>query len=1332
MAIKGGQKSARISLMALGAMLGTACALPASAQTAPQTAPQTGDAFMDTMGLTSQKAAATTHTDSAPVVSLRGDTTWLMSAFNATSENELSLFSSYDGKTFTSLASEAYRPDSGLLRDPSILRAKNGDYYVVYTTGWNGQSFGIAKSHDLRHWQHVTDVKLDLPGLTNTWAPEWFQDTDGSVSVVVSLSTGGTKGPFAAYVLKANADLSGFSAPVAMQGLGNNHIDTFPIKIGERYIVITKNETTKTLERAWATSLTGPWTIDRTGDWAGWGDWIEGPALVPIKSATGQDGWRIYFDDYRDKTYWYSDSFDGLDTWTKKQELGGVSGAVRHFTVIRQPTATVEAALKPANPPAVETWDKHSLMIDGKRVMIWSGEFQPFRLPSPSMWRDVLQKMKATGYNAVTLYIDWGYHTSEPGQYDFSGVRNVERAIQMAEDEGLYVIIRPGPYVNAELTMGGFPGWLVRQKAMARTDDPEYLKAVDEWQTQIDAIIARHQITTGGGRIIAYQIENELADTSPNRKLYMQHLADKVHADGITVPLFHNSASRLPNWTPPKSTAPWAVSGPTDLYAFDGYPGGGCNGTRDIGKPNTVPNWGMYGDTKPGKDGIVKAGALSSPNTPGFAAEIGGGWFDYWGSQGTYDCTSKRVGSAYVRTDFGSSLINGLTIHSVYMAYGGTSWGWLPASVVYSSYDYGAGIDEARNIRPKQLTFKQLGQFVEAATPLLTDLDKGPVLITDNPRVKLYHDIGANGEGDLIFAIHDPSNATTDDRFSFNLTTRDGTFPIQTQLKGQDGKLLLADYPLARQHLVYTTSDTQTFFAQGPRDIALLYGRAGEAGEMMLHYNKKPKLDILQGYIKSSYDTTSGNLKLDYVHQGLNIARIEMLGQPPLILLLADDATAQAFWRQDTPQGPVLERTVEKGSGALIREASLKGATLTLTGDTAEDTTLDIWAPAGVTAVTFNGQPVAASLHADGSLKTAAISGPAPVTLPDLMTSGWQRRMGSPEADPAFDDSAWRKTDASWSSATEATQPPAGQPVLDMSQYGFHHGDVWYRGHFTVSAKSTIDQANFFYGGGGAGMMQVWVDGRFIGQNEIPTGKARPDTTAHAHFQLPQLSPGDHEISVMVRNQSHNWDLGANDEHKEARGLISASLSRTGGPDFAVPIAWKIQGNKGGEHIADLVRGPMNNGGLYGERMGWYLPFQASGKTSDNGWTPAGVTDAPPAPGTYWLRAQVPLDLPKDQDVQLGLQIGDPDVPQSSHANRALIFVNGWQIGHFAANIGPQHVFVIPMGLLKPDGDNTITLAVTSDGQPQNALDPVKLVILRHVRGGVPLETVPSPSSTQR
>src|SRR6266542_892357 len=82
------------------------------------------------------------------------------------------------------------------------------------------------------------------------------------------------------------------------------------------------------------------------------------------------------------------------------------------------------------------TWDGYSLKIDGKRLVVWSGEMHPFRLPSPSLWRDILEKMKANGYNAVSIYVDWGYHSPKPGVYDFTGVRDLDRFLDIANDVG--------------------------------------------------------------------------------------------------------------------------------------------------------------------------------------------------------------------------------------------------------------------------------------------------------------------------------------------------------------------------------------------------------------------------------------------------------------------------------------------------------------------------------------------------------------------------------------------------------------------------------------------------------------------------------------------------------------------------------------------------------------------------------------------------------------------------------------------------------------------------------------------------------------------------------
>src|SRR6185503_2129767 len=142
-------------------------------------------------------------------------------------------------------------------------------------------------------------------------------------------------------------------------------------------------------------------------------------------------------------------------------------------------------------------FDQYSLTIDGRRTFIWSGEFHPYRLPSPDLWRDVLQKMKASGYNSVSFYFDWGYHSPKPGVYNFAGVRDMDRLLAIAQEVGLYVIARPGPYINAEVDSGGFPGWLTTQAGRARSDAPDYLAATDQWQSAIDAVIARHQITDG-------------------------------------------------------------------------------------------------------------------------------------------------------------------------------------------------------------------------------------------------------------------------------------------------------------------------------------------------------------------------------------------------------------------------------------------------------------------------------------------------------------------------------------------------------------------------------------------------------------------------------------------------------------------------------------------------------------------------------------------------------------------------------------------------------------------------------------------------------------------
>ena len=272
-------------------------------------------------GLTGQPAAAAGPTPH-----------YLMTAFTNSSESNMYVYDSANATDYSLIRANAYTPPSGLIRDPSVIRHTDGYYYIVYTTNWTGNTIGFARSTDHVTWTFLRNVTVGLNGATgSTWAPEWFKDTDGSVNVIFSASSTGTAGQFQPYKITAtNGDLSAWSARTAI-GIPANHIDTFVVKSGGTYHAFAKNETTKYIEHATAGSLTGPWTFTGTGNWAGWGSGLEGPALVQLPSGS----WRLYFDQYGAGRYYYADS-GNLNTWSAKTELPGLSGTVRHFTVLRE------------------------------------------------------------------------------------------------------------------------------------------------------------------------------------------------------------------------------------------------------------------------------------------------------------------------------------------------------------------------------------------------------------------------------------------------------------------------------------------------------------------------------------------------------------------------------------------------------------------------------------------------------------------------------------------------------------------------------------------------------------------------------------------------------------------------------------------------------------------------------------------------------------------------------------------------------------------------------------------------------------------------------------
>lgn len=163
----------------------------------------------------------------------------------------------------------------------------------------------------------------------------------------------------------------------------------------------------------------------------------------------------------------------------------------------------------------VVTFDNYSLSINGERLMIYSGEIHPFRLPVPSLWLDIFEKVKALGLNTVSFYLHWGTLEGKSGDFNAQGPLVIEPFFQAAQQAGIYLIARPGPYINAEATGGGFPGWLQRIEGKLRTNATDFLSATDNYVANVGALFAKYQITSGGP-IILVQVENEVTMYFPN------------------------------------------------------------------------------------------------------------------------------------------------------------------------------------------------------------------------------------------------------------------------------------------------------------------------------------------------------------------------------------------------------------------------------------------------------------------------------------------------------------------------------------------------------------------------------------------------------------------------------------------------------------------------------------------------------------------------------------------------------------------------------------------------------------------------------------------------
>ncbi|KAJ7160386.1 glycoside hydrolase family 35 protein [Mycena filopes] len=941
-------------------------------------------------------------------------------------------------------------------------------------------------------------------------------------------------------------------------------------------------------------------------------------------------------------------------------------------------------------------FDNYSLILQGQRIFLHSGEFHTWRLPVPSLWPDILEKAKAAGLNAISIYTHMGLINPSRGVVDFDGFRALKPLYEAALAAGIWVVVRPGPYINAETSAGGIAHWVTAEVGgRLRTNDSDWTAA---WQDYIQGIIketAPYQINVGGP-VIAIQLDNEYTQTPPGHGEYYEELKAVFHASNIVVPLTYNDPNPGANFI--------NGTGGVDLYGMDSYPQ-----RFDCSHPAA---W------RPVVTTYHQYHARANPSQPWYIPEFQAGSFDAWGpgAPGYAPC-AELTGPAF-QSVFNLQLwASNAKMINYYMFYGGTSWGALPFPGVYTSYDYGAAISESRALTAKYDELKLQGLFLRsspafAKTDWVGDSSTSETVASASSNPDVFVTLLSNPDEGTGFYIVRQNDSTSAETVHFSLTVATKAagelrLPLvapSITLGGRESKVMVTDYAFGA-HSTLTYSTARIFFADviDGRDVLFLHGAAAEAHEAALHLTGTPNPwfrsnpSVMMHAVSSSVGTV-----IAFLPGGEVGGLVTVYDSDTQLVLFADSRTAATFWAPALASAEKLfgafwglgtNASVLVGGPYLVRSAALEadGRRLALTGDLREEVRLEVVLPRGVRAVTWNGIDVGGGDFTDtnirGSVRSfaltprVALSG---VRVPEL--AGWRYRDSLPELGAGFDDAAWVVANRTETNVPEKMWYGDGR-VLYGCDYGFCENIVLWRGHF--NATGAEKSVNLSINGGQAFAASVWLNDVFLNTsygNSTNNMNIIEETDDKFLFPEGALKLGDNVITIVQDNMGLNETDGDNaDTSKNPRGIRGFALDT--GANFT---EWKVQGKVGGyTGFPDKTRGVFNEGGLFGERRGWHLPgFDTSA------WEERALADGLPSgkAGVGFFLTTFKLNVESFLDVHMSFTFEDP----LGAAYRAVLFVNGWMMGKRVANLGPQAKFPVQQGIFDYHGENTVALALWS------------------------------------
>ncbi|MFB9843010.1 beta-galactosidase [Mucilaginibacter ginsenosidivorans] len=343
-------------------------------------------------------------------------------------------------------------------------------------------------------------------------------------------------------------------------------------------------------------------------------------------------------------------------------------------------------------------FDNKGFLIHGKRTFIVSAGMEYARVPH-QLWYDRLLRIKRAGFNCVEIYTFWNFHEPKENQFDFTGDHDLGRFLVMVKEMGMYAIVRVGPYYCAEWNNGGYPLWLKFKKGLGvREDNKVFEYYVDRFFDKLLPIVFKNQVNRGGA-VILVQLENEHTQgwgtVMPNG--YFRHLQAKALSLGLEVPYFFS---------------------------------------------------GLHHSSDPGGEG--KPDDAKRPN-PWFSTEFWSVWYSQYGPKpgdaGVYDRRTWKI------------IAHGGNGYNYYMAHGGSNFGYTNNDEDAASYDYGAAIGQAGDLRPIYYTFKRAAWFARSFQDILENSTDATLVYSDISRdTGLKISARTSPSGDIIFLDNSGKN----------------------------------------------------------------------------------------------------------------------------------------------------------------------------------------------------------------------------------------------------------------------------------------------------------------------------------------------------------------------------------------------------------------------------------------------------------------------------------------------------------------------------------------------------------------------------------------------